>query len=130
MIVISLSISSDFLMVQQMEFSLIMITIIWSGSGIVVVLVFGLTSIIINVCLSFYDWAHFVPNFYAPQLLTSVFLYWWNLLCERMITYRGKRTWLSDLFDEWGHKHSLYYIDLKMWTWIFLGLGLLGRLSM
>lgn len=100
--------------------------IVWSGSGSLIVLSLILLSFIFNADIYLhYSASRFDElNWWLPLLLNAPITWYWNSFCEQMKTDRSDNIWLSNLFDRWGKKHTLFFIDIKYWAWIFLGLGL------
>ena len=98
--------------------------IVWSGGGSLIGLSLILLSFIFNVdgYLNYESGSKL--NWWLPLILNAPITWYWSSFCEKMKNYQGDNAWLSNLFDSWGTKHSLFWIDIKYWVWIFLGWGL------
>jgi hypothetical protein len=100
--------------------------VVWSGGGALIGLSLILLSFIFNMDSYLHDGSSSATklNWWLPLLLNAPVTWYWSSFCEKMNTYQGDNAWLSNLFDSWGRKHTLFWIDIKYWAWIFLGLGL------
>jgi hypothetical protein len=99
--------------------------IVWRGGGAIIFVSLVFLSFGFNLEHIHYSSNDFDKiNWWLPLLTNALFTFYWSSFCERMNRGQTENVWLSNLFESWGKKHTLYWIDIKYWGWIFLGLGL------
>jgi hypothetical protein len=102
------------------------VVIVWNGSGSLVLLSLIILSFIFNVdiYLNYTSQRFKDMNWWIPFLLNAPITFYWSQFCQKMNTYQGENIWLSNLFLYWGKKHTLFFIDIKIWAFLFFFIGL------
>jgi hypothetical protein len=100
--------------------------LVWKGSSLIIVLSLILLSFAFNAEIYLnYDSSRFDDiNWSTPFIMNSIFTFWWSYVCWKFAKLPDNNTWLKNLFISWGNTHSLFFVDIKIWGFVFLAAGL------
>jgi hypothetical protein len=100
--------------------------IVWAGIGSWLILAFIAMLFLCNVDIFLhYNKTSFdLLNWWLPCLLSSVIAWLLADYTARMDKNPNPETMLGRMFISFGKNHHVYWIPLRYWAFIFLGLGL------